>query len=81
MRFICGYPKEKVVIEDRKFVCFFHFVGWSEISLGMSISLRQPNIELHLPFGFIRIGWQGITTYFSEESFEREQERLWMNKK
>ncbi len=47
-------------IENRKVVCYFHFTGFSDLSLGISISTIQPNIELHVPFGFFRIGWQGI---------------------
>ena len=44
-------------VAKRKFVAYFHFVSWDCISLGLHVSLRCPNIELHLPFGFIRIGW------------------------
>ncbi len=46
----------------RKFVAYFWFNGWSNINLGISISLQCPNIEFHVPFGFIRIGW--VETYF-----------------
>ena len=46
-------------IINRKFVCYFHFVGFSNLSLGVSISLTSPNIELHVPFGFFRVGWAG----------------------
>ncbi len=42
---------------ERKFVCYYYFVGWSNFSLGFHLSTYCPNIELHLPFGFIRIGW------------------------
>lgn len=42
---------------QRVFCCYFHFVAWDCISLGGHISLACPNIEVHLPFGFIRIGW------------------------
>lgn len=47
------------MIRDRKFVCYFYFVGWLDLSLGISVGLAQPNLEIHLPFGFIRIGWAG----------------------
>ena len=36
--------------------CYFWFVGWDCISLGLHVSLRARNVEIHLPFGFIRIG-------------------------
>ena len=35
----------------------FHFIGWECISLGFHVCWSLPNIELHLPFGFVRIGW------------------------
>ncbi len=42
---------------ERRFCAYFWFNGWSNINLGLSISLYCPNIEIHIPFGFIRIGW------------------------
>lgn len=39
------------------FVVYFWFVRWTCISLGFHVCLDAPNFELHLPFGFIRIGW------------------------
>ena len=41
----------------KKFVFYFYFVGWSCFSFGFHVYISIPNIELHLPFGFIRIGW------------------------
>jgi hypothetical protein len=41
----------------KRFVAYFHFTGWSHVSLGLHAHLRLPNIEFHLPFGFLRIGW------------------------
>ena len=41
----------------KHFACYFYFVDWDCISLGGHICLSMPNIEIHLPFGFIRIGW------------------------
>lgn len=48
---------------DRQFVCYFHFVGWSCVSIGFHVDTASPNIEVHMPFGFIRVGWQGIYQY------------------
>ena len=39
-----------------RFVCFFHFVGWDCISLGAHLCLTGPHVELHIPFGFVRVG-------------------------
>ena len=36
---------------------YYWFVGWDCWSLGAHICFGAPNIEIHLPFGFIRIGW------------------------
>ena len=42
---------------EKQFVAYFWFVAWDCISLGFHISFKNPNIEIHLPFGFVRIGW------------------------
>jgi len=42
----------------RKYVCYWHFVNWYCFSLGIAVDIKSPNLEIHLPFGFIRIGWQ-----------------------
>ena len=41
----------------RRFVCYFWFVAWDCISLGFHVCLSGPHIEIHLPFGFVKIGW------------------------
>lgn len=46
-------------ISDRRFVAFVHFVP-ENISLGVTIDYLSPNLEIHLPFCFIKLGWQGI---------------------
>ena len=40
----------------QQFVFFFWFVDWSAISLGVSLNLKPLHVEIHLPFGFIKIG-------------------------
>jgi hypothetical protein len=35
---------------------YFWFVGWDCWSLGFHVCVSAPNVEIHLPFGFIRIG-------------------------
>lgn len=42
----------------RQFIAYFWFVGWDCFSLGVHVCFSQPNIEIHVPFGFIRIGWK-----------------------
>ena len=55
-----------IKVSDRQFVCYFHFTSFYDINLGLTISLIQPNIEIHIPFGFIRIGWHGILGNFKD---------------
>jgi hypothetical protein len=45
------------VIYKKQFICYFHFVTWYDISLGISIDVKAPRLEIHVPFGFFRIGW------------------------
>jgi len=43
-------------IETERFVAYWFFTGWTQISFGINISLEGPNIEIHIPFGFVRLG-------------------------
>lgn len=44
-------------MSNKRFLCYFWFTGWDHFSLGLHICWSNPNIELHVPFGFFRIGW------------------------
>jgi len=46
----------RIGYEGQKYGFYFWFVGWDCFSLGISLCVSKPNLELHLPFGFIRIG-------------------------
>ena len=39
-----------------RFVAYYYFIGWENISFGLHVCLGLPNVEIHLPFGFVRIG-------------------------
>ena len=52
----------------KKFICYFHFVGFNCLSLGIHFDIIIPNMEIHLPFGFIRIGWHD---YIDKDLYER----------
>lgn len=41
----------------RRFVCYFYHTSWAHVQLGLHLDLRSPNIELHVPFGFFRLGF------------------------
>lgn len=43
---------------SRQFVLYFHFVSFVDISLGASIDLSAPYIDIHLPCGFVRFGFE-----------------------
>lgn len=45
---------------ERRFVAYFYFVGFDCISLGLHLCWSLPNIEVHVPFGFFRIGWVSV---------------------
>lgn len=48
--------KKKIGWEGKRWGAYFWFVGWDCFSLGAHVCLGCPNIEIHIPFGFIRIG-------------------------
>ncbi len=39
-----------------RFACYFYFQRWSYLNLGVHVSLVDRNLELHVPFGFFRLG-------------------------
>jgi len=39
-----------------KWVCYYCFNSFYYFSLGFHFSFIDPNLEIHMPFGFIRIG-------------------------
>jgi len=41
---------------EKHFVAYFYCNG-TDFSLGISLHFAQPNLEIHVPFGFFRIGW------------------------
>lgn len=42
---------------NKRFVAYFYCNG-VDLSLGISVNFKHPNIEIHVPFGFFRLGWQ-----------------------
>lgn len=54
---------------ERRFVCFFNFLGWWHWSLGIHLDVRHPHIGLHVPFGFVRFGWCRSPTIDSPRAF------------
>ena len=42
--------------QGHRWECKFWYVSRWHISLGLHVDLSLPNIELHIPTGFIRIG-------------------------
>jgi len=45
------YPKY-----PRVFIAYVWYTHWSLLAIGISIDIKQPNIEIHLPCCFIRMG-------------------------
>lgn len=42
---------------SKQFIVLFHFIGWDHWQLGFHVCFSLPNIEIHVPAGFFRIGW------------------------
>ena len=38
------------------FKFYWWFVGWDCLSIGLHVCVSAPNVEVHCPFGFFRIG-------------------------
>jgi len=51
-------------------LCLFWFTGWANISLGITVNVWLPNLEIHLPFFFFRIGREGISHMELDEGLE-----------
>lgn len=69
----------------RHFVAYFYFVGWDCLSIGGHVCWSEPNIEIHLPFGFIRVGWvkswEGPGIFFNSDECRRRTfgfDREWL---
>lgn len=62
----------------KRFAILLHFIRFTLISFGVSICLKNPNIEIHLPFCFLRIGWQDEdgNKLFIFTSMKRLREKL-----
>ena len=70
----------------RQFVCYFFFVSWFDLNLGCSLNLMLPNLEIHVPFGFFRIGFVKVFPGMPINHFETAWrlfgygERIWYDK-
>jgi hypothetical protein len=42
--------------DGKKFVAYFYCNG-CDLSFGVSFCFTEPNLEIHVPFGFFRVGW------------------------
>jgi hypothetical protein len=57
------------LVTARWFVAIWHFNGWNHLSLGLHVDPMLPNLEIHLPFGFARVGW--VCCVRSRQIFDR----------
>ena len=53
----------------------WYFVGWSQISVGINLSLAPINIQIHIPSGFIRIGESVEAIYANGEYVDERRFR------
>jgi hypothetical protein len=56
-------------MSEHYFECFFNFLGWWHWSVGLHVDLRHPHIDLHVPFGFGRLGWVRSSVITHARSF------------
>lgn len=54
-------------IAETQWLFGFQFLGFWMWSLGFHIDPSSPNIEIHIPFGFIVIGRRKIRSYELKE--------------
>jgi hypothetical protein len=54
----------------KTFKAFYHVTGWYPINFGINVDFQKPNMEIHIPFGFIRIGWDNMPRRFKDDDFE-----------
>lgn len=53
----------KIKPNSRCFVAGIFYKGWWEISFGINIDFKSPNIEIHLPVIYILLGWRAVWIY------------------
>lgn len=61
----------------RNFCAYWYFCGWS-VQLGFHLDITSPNVEIHLPCGYIRVGWgrqQSVRELLSFRAFGYEDGR------
>jgi hypothetical protein len=51
---------QRVSRRSKRLSLHWHFVSWLHWSLGLSIDWVAPSLEVHLPFGFLAIGWEYV---------------------
>lgn len=59
------------VLKATRWVAYWWFTSWSHISFGFHVDVESPNIEIHLPFGFFRIGRTQLRCYDNAELDEK----------
>jgi hypothetical protein len=62
----------------RYFKAYYYVSGWYPINFGLHIDFAHPTIEIHVPFGFIRIGWD--TTPRGERIFDKWKDCKFMHR-
>jgi hypothetical protein len=61
---------------DKIFVIMFHFIDFYNISFGINFCFNMPNIEIHIPFGFIKIGFDYIDEGDDKRIFRLSSKKL-----
>lgn len=73
------YAEKGNIYFNERFSISFHFLGFTEIQLGLHVSFKAKNIEIHLPFSYVRIGKQNaakLLEFSSIKSVRDEYEKV-----
>jgi len=55
--YLKDFPDTNIKGTKKYFKAYYYLNGWYPINLGIHVDFAKPNIEIHVPFGFFRIGW------------------------
>ncbi len=55
-------PDDALPVAERRFVCIFNFLGWWHWSIGVHLDVRHPHLFVHVPFGYVCLGWRRSPT-------------------
>lgn len=80
-RLLWDFVEEFETLYARRFVCVIYWLGLAHLSLGAHVYLAGPNLEVHFPGGFFRLGWHGKHRYVTQSKLNRSYGKDYYAKK